>query len=235
VSPAGPADPAEAERPPDAAQTARAGHASERCSGLERASRRRRPRALLSGVDGRVTEGLRLERPSVERLEPYLAFVEALRAAGDTVWPSRAPAEAESGEGFVRRVLARETKPQPPAVAESVYWATIEATVVGVIALRHRLTPALRAYGGHIGYEVHPAWRRRGVATTMLARVLETPPAQALFAAGERVLVTCAPDNLGSRRAIERCGGVLEGIVFVEAVGRQTCHYRIAAARLPRS
>lgn len=42
-----------------------------------------------------------------------------------------------------------------------------------------------------------------------------------------RILVTCAPTNTGSRRAIEANGGVLQGIVFVEEVNRETCHYWI--------
>jgi hypothetical protein len=39
--------------------------------------------------------------------------------------------------------------------------------------------------------------------------------------------VTCAPDNVGSRKAIEASGGVLQAVVFVQEVNRETCHYWI--------
>jgi hypothetical protein len=42
-----------------------------------------------------------------------------------------------------------------------------------------------------------------------------------------RILVTCAPSNVSSRKTIEANGGVLEGIVFADEVQRETCHYWI--------
>ena len=75
-----------------------------------------------------------------------------------------------------------------------------------MINVRHELSPALREVGGHIGYCVAPAHRRQGVASAMLAAVL--PRCRALGI--ERALVTCDATNQGSRKTIERNGGVLE-------------------------
>src|SRR4029077_16303411 len=44
--------------------------------------------------------------------------------------------------------------------------------LVGVIHLRHRLNDFLLREGGHIGYAVHPAHRRRAVASVALGLVL---------------------------------------------------------------
>ena len=77
---------------------------------------------------------------------------------------------------------------------------------VGYLALRHSLTPWLLEEGGHIGYSVRPSRRREGHATRALALAVRRAAELGL----DRVLVTCDEDNLGSRRTIERCGGVYE-------------------------
>jgi len=77
---------------------------------------------------------------------------------------------------------------------------------LGRLAIRHRLTPHLLEYGGHIGYDIRPSARRRGHATAMLGASL--PWARELGI--DPVLVTCDNDNVGSRKVIEGNGGVLE-------------------------
>ncbi len=72
--------------------------------------------------------------------------------------------------------------------------------------LRHRLTPALRVEGGHLGYHVVPTYRRQGHATAMLAAAL--PVAAAL--GPECLLLTCDVANVASSRVIERAGGLLQ-------------------------
>jgi predicted acetyltransferase len=75
--------------------------------------------------------------------------------------------------------------------------------------------------GGHIGYRVVPGQRRRGHATQMLAQA--KPVCRQLGLT--EILVTCAEDNLGSRRVIEANGGTLDRIVDGEA------HYRLPTSR----
>jgi predicted acetyltransferase len=90
--------------------------------------------------------------------------------------------------------------------------AVVDGDIVGRASLRYELNEFFAEKGGHVGYAVAPAHRRKGYATEILRQSLVILRSEGV----ERVLVTCADDNLGSARAIERNGGVLESIVPLE-------------------
>jgi predicted acetyltransferase len=75
------------------------------------------------------------------------------------------------------------------------------------LVIRHELTDELAEAGGHIGYHVIAPWRRQGHATRMLAEGLDRARKIGL----DRVLLTCAPDNVASRRVILANGGQPDG------------------------
>ena len=108
-------------------------------------------------------------------------------------------------------------------VADSTYlaWDDATAQMRGIINIRHELNDFLRQYGGHIGYSVHPACWNQGYATKMLALALQKCDALGLH----DLLLTCSPDNLASRRVIEKNGGVLEHIATFQ--DKPVCHYWI--------
>lgn len=117
--------------------------------------------------------------------------------------------DPEVFRGYVAQVVdqAREDAPRPDwMVASTTLWWVDGAEYLGRIAIRHRLTPTLLEWGGHIGYDVRPSARRRGHATAMLAAA--RPVAARLGI--DPVLVTCDLDNIGSRKVIEANGGVFE-------------------------
>ena len=70
-------------------------------------------------------------------------------------------------------------------------------------------TTSCASQGGHIGYAVRPAHRRRGYATEILRQSLIIARAVGV----DRVLVTCDDTNVGSSAVIEACGGVLDDVV----------------------
>ena len=125
--------------------------------------------------------------------------------------------ELETPEGFERfaahrRSAALEDTPRPTGhVPCTFFWVVDDAepfTYLGSLSVRHRLTPFLLEYGGHVGYSVRPSARRRGVATRALQLALPAAAAMGI----DPVLVTCDDDNLGSRAVIERAGGALEDV-----------------------
>lgn len=91
-------------------------------------------------------------------------------------------------------------------VPHSFFAAFVAGEIVGRLSIRHQLNAALLNFGGHIGFGVVQAFRRRGFGTEILRRAL--PLAADLGI--ERALLTCDEGNLASRRIIESCGGKLE-------------------------
>jgi predicted acetyltransferase len=94
-------------------------------------------------------------------------------------------------------------------VPASFYVAEVDGALVGRVSIRHALNEWLLGFGGHVGYGVRPAHRRRGYASEMLRQSLEITDSLGI----EHVLVTCDDHNIGSARTIEGAGGVLENVV----------------------
>jgi predicted acetyltransferase len=139
----------------------------------------------------------------------------ALEEGLPTAWLEEAAADFA---GFVeRRRAVRELWGVP--VTE--LWFVDGSDYIGTVIIRHRLTPALEREGGHLGYHVVPGHRRCGHATQMLAQA--KPVCRQLGLT--EILVTCAEDNLGSRRVIEVNGGILE------RVGDGEAHYRLPTSQ----
>lgn len=170
---------------------------------------------------------LTLILPDEHFAESYLSCMAEMRDLGEKVWDATVPRADESTAQFVARLLRAKTSPEPGLVSETTYWAILDREVVGRIALRHTLNKNLEEFGGHIGYEVRPSARRKGVATEMLRLMLQTPKAKEIG----RVLLTCAPDNIASNKTIQKNGGALSETKFVERVQRHTNYYWIVLKR----
>jgi predicted acetyltransferase len=101
--------------------------------------------------------------------------------------------------------------------------ADVDGQIVGRVSIRHELTDFLREEGGHIGYGVLPAYRRRGYATEILRQALVVARSVGV----DRVLVTCDDDNVGSIKAIEACGGKLDSVRLAEPASAAIRRYWI--------
>ena len=135
--------------------------------------------------------------------DDYTMIGEEIRDNKATWHDARAFADYTAG---LRADALEETPRRPGWVPCTTLWYVEGGEYLGRLAIRHRLTPWLLEYGGHIGYDVRPSARGNGHATNMLRDAL--PVAKRLGIAD--VLVTCDVDNTASRRVIEKNAGQLE-------------------------
>lgn len=157
--------------------------------------------------------------------EAYLEYVDEIAAAGEPYHRGQRERARENFDAFVRacRRSAAGEGLIGDRVPQTHFWFVRDGRVLGTIRLRHRLNDALRNEGGHIGYDVRPSERGRGIATEMVRRVL--PEARALGL--RRVLLTCDKDNVASASVIRKCGGVLENETTSHETGKTVLRFWI--------
>lgn len=153
------------------------------------------------------TNAVELIEPIVELKSEFFTMVEEFKVEGTEAIAGIGSIETDDFDNSVRRAKEHIRGIGLPQgwVSCNTYWLICKGRIIGTCELRHRLTEALREYGGHIGYSIRPSERRKGYCMRMFDFVLQK--AQALGI--ERVLVTCGDDNIASARVIEKNGGRL--------------------------
>jgi predicted acetyltransferase len=112
--------------------------------------------------------------------------------------------------GFIAELIRQGDTSHPPPSGwthTSTYWWVDGERYLGSIRIRHEEIPPVLDQAGLIGYDIAPKERRQGHGTAMLRAAL--PIAKGL--GFDRVLITCDPDNVGSRKVMENNGGIFEG------------------------
>jgi predicted acetyltransferase len=164
--------------------------------------------------------------PPTERCRE--SFLGALREFRDEGLPWWLGGDLDAAEqdfaAFVARKLSDSVRRTGTSVPKTHRWALAEGQFVGRISIHHELNDALRAEGGHIGYDTVPSFRGRGVATEMLRQAL--PVARALGLT--EVLLTCDDSNAASIRVIEKNGGSLRETKLLAADRPPKRYYAIA-------
>ncbi len=166
-----------------------------------------------------MTVPLRLRPLRLEDERPARAAHEAL----DDYDFFLASDAAEPWPDFVERLQRhrRGIDVPPGRVPDTFLVACVGPEIVGRASIRLALNEYLAHAGGHIGYAVLPAHRRRGHATEILRQSLVVARAEGI----DDVLVTCAVDNVASRTVIERCGGEYESTVHDPQEGVEKRRY----------
>ena len=91
-------------------------------------------------------------------------------------------------------------------VPSNTFWLVDGGQFVAAASIRARVDTHILAYfGGHVGYGVRPAMRGRGYGKRLFAESLKVCRGMGIGIAR----VSCAEENIGSRRVIEANGGVL--------------------------
>ena len=161
---------------------------------------------------------VRLDRQGAVDAEMIWEYLQACRSQPQDEAAGLGPLEDCHSLDEVRRFglpeVARQARGDdlPPGFVPALQFAAMDPSgkLVGMIQLRLQLTQALLRVGGNIGYSVRPDCRRLGYAGLMLDECLR----QAATLGMSRVLITCSPSNLASRRTILSRGGQLENVLL---------------------
>ena len=179
-----------------------------------------------------LDDEIRLIEPDESMREAYVEFMEDWEAAGEEYKKEDQCREILADfAGYVKRLrnYSRGIGLPEGWVPCSEYWLVRGRRILATCGLRHRLTDALRDFGGHIGYEVRPSERRKGYATLILKLLLEKARQMGL----DRVLITCDRNNVASTRVIRKNGGLLDSESYSTHAGRITQRYWIELRDVP--
>ena len=140
------------------------------------------------------------------------------------------PPDELSGGGVTIR-LCDHLAPQAPTFVPTLrYVIDVAGRIVGEIRVRLGDVDDLKRHFGHIGYEIYPAFRGRGHATSASQLALCV---MRDLGYGE-AWITCNPENLASRRVCDKIGGQyvetidipVDHVMYAHGVLRK-CRYRV--------
>ena len=162
-------------------------------------------------------EQLRLVQPTMEHKARFEEMMDEWEAFGGRINPG---AMRRYNKQLGRKISFEEWIAKMDADREekqSFYFLMQGDRILGATSLRYKSA----GINGHIAYGVRPSERRKGYATKMLAMAL---PLMREY--GENpVVISCAKDNLGSAKTIQKNGGRL--IEEVDDEGELTQIYHI--------
>jgi predicted acetyltransferase len=157
-----------------------------------------------------------LSGPKTRYRESFLAALREFHAEGAMLrWNYRSAERCF--EHFLAELRRDFTDPEPGWVPMVHRWLIRreDQSFVGLGNIRLELTENLHRLGGHIGYAIRPSARRMGYGTEILRLMLP----EAVKLGINPILITCDADNVGSRKIIERNGGIFENEMPYERNG----------------
>ncbi|MEK5163888.1 GNAT family N-acetyltransferase [Paenibacillus sp. FSL R5-0527] len=155
-----------------------------------------------------MMNNLALIEPAKAYQSQYIEMIEEWKETGEKLVPFVLRFEYEDFDSFLERLIILRDGPveDGKTVNSSTFWLVEDhQRVVGAANIRHGLNDSLLNIGGHIGYGIRPSARKKGYATEILRQALIHAKSLGI----SRALVTCAKDNIGSAKAIQKNNGIL--------------------------
>ncbi|MGO4546290.1 GNAT family N-acetyltransferase [Paenibacillus sp. 2TAB23] len=166
-----------------------------------------------------MSVSVELVKPSIEYKDEYLSFYKDWKFSKQDITPWVVKKDPSNFEAMIDFLYSEDTENKITNgnfVPHSTFWLIdrYSKKVIGAVNIRHRLHAKLLNCGGHIGYGICPAERRKGYATKLLALSLEKTKSMGL----SKVLLVCDEGNIASEKTILKNGGQFES-EYVEGNG----------------
>ncbi len=170
-------------------------------------------------IEEDFANALTLVPPSNAYRLSFLSAVRDFQAEGrhtliDPLWGE------EDFRAYVESLEERRHAGRAHEVPETTWWAVCNGVFLGRVSIRHELNIHLGQAGGHVGYEVAPRFRGKGIAKAMIRKCLPHLKSMGF----RQVLLTCDAGNAASRRVMEACGARFQG-TFSPTEGIAKLHY----------
>jgi len=155
-----------------------------------------------------MTEPIQLFIPSGRFEQSYLELVQEFEESGNNYIPFIIGEERDDYLQFLVKLDCYKRGIDIPKgfVPHSTFFLARDVHVIGVVNIRHVLTPLLLSHGGSIGYGIRPTERSKGYSRIILREAISKCKEMGM----KRVLLTCDKNNVRSAKSIINNGGVLE-------------------------
>lgn len=150
---------------------------------------------------------MELVKPSKKYEKSFMEAVDEYMAEGRS-YEALVLEEQGSFEGMFQYYTDMEQGINLPKgyVPATEFWLVDGDKFIGRLSIRHQLNDYLTTFGGHIGYAIRPSERKKGYGS----KALELGLLEAKKLGINKILITCNNTNIGSRKIIEKNGGVFE-------------------------
>jgi len=147
-----------------------------------------------------------LIKPSLERKNSFLEMYLTYQKFGEADWCVSYTDALTDFSGMVDRLINHSKGIGIPSdwVPTSHFWLIHEDRVGGTLRIRHRLTPVVAEKAGHIGYDIAPPLRGRGLGHEILRLGLNEANKLGI----EDIMAICAETNIPSQRILMRHGKI---------------------------
>ena len=145
-------------------------------------------------------ENFKLVRPSMEHKRQYEEMMDEWESFGGRLNPGALRRYSHAQQKNVTYEEWLEWIEEDRQTVQDLYFFLRDSAVLGAISIRFRCSEV----DGHSGYGIRPSKRRRGYAARMLSMALPIMKEYGISPA----IITCAKDNIGSAKTIQRNGGV---------------------------
>ncbi len=120
---------------------------------------------------------IKLVAPSIEYKDEYVSFFKEWKSSGEDITPWVVEKDPSNFDEMIDFLYSEDTGDKltnEGFVPHSTFWLIVKHSkiVIGAVNIRHRLNVRLLNCGGHIGYGIRPAERRKGYASILLALTL---------------------------------------------------------------